>query len=149
VTSARLLVLLLRLGGAVLSLAFLAVVMPADWMVATHAWLGLGELPRLPIVDYLTRSVAALYGIRGVLMLLAARDLVRFKPIIRYLGITDIVFGMVVTGIDVSSGLPMWWTLGEGPPVVVYGGALLYLASRVRDYGGSTKQDPPYAASRS
>ena len=53
-----LLVVLLRLAGAVMVTAFLAVLLPADWMADTHTRLGLGEFPRMPIVDYLARSVA-------------------------------------------------------------------------------------------
>lgn len=59
----RLLVLLLRLAGGITTIAFLAMLLPADWMAATHRWLGLGEFPRTAVVDYLTRSVAALYGL--------------------------------------------------------------------------------------
>ena len=70
----RLLVVLLRLGGSGLMLAFLAVLLPVDWMAATHPRLGLGEFPRTPIVDYLTRSIAALYGF------MAFRWIVSFDP---------------------------------------------------------------------
>ena len=69
----RLLVLLLRLAGAVTIAAFPAMLLPTDWMDATHRWLGLGELPRAPVVEYLTRSIAALYGFHGVLLLVVAR----------------------------------------------------------------------------
>ena len=35
------------LGGS------LPVFMPVSWMAATHRWLGLGEMPTGPIVEYL------------------------------------------------------------------------------------------------
>ena len=124
----RLLVFLLRLGGAVTIAAFPAVLLPTDWMDATHRWLGLGELPRAPVVEYLTRSVAALYGFHGVLLLIVARDPVRHRPIVRYLGVMNIVFGVVLTLIDADAGLPIFWTLAEGPPLVAIGAAMLYLS---------------------
>ena len=57
----RLLVVLLRIGGVVTSAAFLAVFLPVEWMAATHQWLGLGEFPRAPVVDYLAHEVAVMY----------------------------------------------------------------------------------------
>ena len=59
-TRQTLLRVLLRLGGCLLLTAFVAVLLPVSWMAATHEWLGLGEFPRAPVVDYLARSVAAL-----------------------------------------------------------------------------------------
>jgi hypothetical protein len=61
-TARSLLVFLLRLGGTMTVLAFPAMLLPPDWMAATHRWLGMGELPEAPVVDYLARSVSALYG---------------------------------------------------------------------------------------
>ncbi len=37
-----------------------AVVMPFDWMNVIHRQAGLGELPDVPIVGYLTRSISGL-----------------------------------------------------------------------------------------
>ena len=127
----RLLVLLLRLGAVVTMAAFPAMLLPTDWMAATHRWLGLGELPRAPVVEYLTRSIAALYGFHGVLLFVVSRDLVRFRPIVRYLGIMNVVFGSLIVLIDVHAGLPPFWTLAEGPPMIAMGAAVLYL-SRAR-----------------
>src|SRR5687768_17573509 len=93
-TSARLLVFLLRLGGVATVTAFLAIFLPVDWMVRTHAWLGLGEFPRSPIVDYLTRSVAALYGFHGCLLLLISTDPVRYRAIVAYVATMNVLFGI-------------------------------------------------------
>jgi hypothetical protein len=127
----RLLIFLLRFAGVVTMTAFLAMLLPTEWMVTTHRWLGLGELPRMPIIEYLTRSVAALYGFHGVLLLLVSRDPERHLPIVRYLGVMNVVFGLLIILIDVHAGLPMFWTLFEGPPIIGLGSAILYL-SRTR-----------------
>jgi hypothetical protein len=124
----RLLVFLLRLGGAFTVLAFPAMFLPVEWMASTHHWLGLGELPRAPVVDYLARSVAALYGFHGVLLLIVARDPVRFAPIVRFVGVMNVAFGLMMTAIDAHAGLPSWWTLTEGPPIVGFGIAILLLS---------------------
>jgi hypothetical protein len=126
----RLLIILLRLAGVVTITAFLAMLLPTEWMVTAHRWLGLGELPRMPIIEYLTRSVAALYGFHGVLLLLVSRDPERHRPIVRYLGVMNVVFGVLIMLIDVHAGLPTFWTLLEGPPIIGLGSAVLYLSRR-------------------
>jgi hypothetical protein len=126
--SSHLLVLLLRLGGVITLTAFLAMLMPTDWMAATHEWLGMGEFPRAPVVDYLARSAAALYGFHGVLLLLVSRDPVRYRSIVRYLGFMNVVLGVMFVFIDLHAGMPALWTLAEGPPVAAFGLVVLYLS---------------------
>ena len=132
-TQRKLLVVLLSLGGAVTSAAFLAVFLPVEWMAATHQWLGLGEFPRAPIVDYLARSIAALYGFHGVLLFIIARDPARYRTIVQYAGVMNIVFGLLLTGIDVNAGMPAYWTLAEGPPIIGFGLVVLYLSRSLRE----------------
>lgn len=129
VTHQRALVLLLRFSGAVLLLAFGAMLLPADWMAAVHGWLGMGEFPDAPLTGYLVRSVAALYGFHGVLVLVVAGDPVRYERIVLYLGVMDIVFGLMMLAIDVHAGMPWFWTALEGPSLVGVGLLVLYLRS--------------------
>jgi hypothetical protein len=128
--SQRLLVILLRLGGVVTLSAFLAMLLPVEWMASTHRWLGLGEFPHSPVVDYLARSVAALYGFHGVLLLIVASDPVRFLTIVRFIGVMNVGFGLILVAIDAHAGLPWWWTLGEGPPITAFGLVVLFLSRR-------------------
>jgi hypothetical protein len=124
----RLLVWLLRLGGVLTTSAFAAIFLPVEWMAGAHEWLDLGEFPRAPVVDYLARSIALLYGFHGVLLFIISSDPVRFRPIVRYVGVMNLVFGIVMTGIDMFAGMPDWWTLAEGPPIAGFGVAILYLS---------------------
>jgi hypothetical protein len=119
--------LLLRLAGVFACTAFLAIFLPADWMASTHQWLGLGEFPRSPLVDYLTRSVAALYGFHGALLLLISRDPVRYRTIVQFVAVMNMVFGAIMALIDWHAGLPWWWTLGEGPPIIAFGAVIAFL----------------------
>ena len=125
----RLLRLVLRAGGTVLVLAFLAMLLPFDWMAATHAWLGMGELPRAPVVDYLARSVAALYGFHGILLFIVATDPEKYRTIVRYLVFMNIALGLMLLVIDVHAGLPLFWTLAEGPWLIGVG-LLLWVLNR-------------------
>ena len=126
--SNRLLVLLLRFGGVITVPAFLAVFLPVEWMAATHQWLGLGEFPRAPVVDYLARSIAALYGFHGVLLFIVARNPVQHRSIVQYLGVMNIGLGLLLTAIDINAGMPAFWTLSEGPPIIGFGAIVLYLS---------------------
>lgn len=115
------LVFLLRVAGTFTSLAFLAMLLPVDWMDAIHRALGLGELPRAPVVDYLARSVAALYGFHGALLLLVSTNPVKYRAIVWFIAILNIVFGAMIVAIDLHAGMPMFWTLFEGPSLIVFG----------------------------
>ncbi len=105
--------------------------LPVDWMAAVHRWLGLGDFPATPIVDYLTRSLSLLYALHGGVLIAVAADVRRYAPVIVYVGAAHALFGMVILGVDLHAGLPLHWTLGEGPPITVLGLVLLWLARAV------------------
>ena len=123
----RILVVLLRFAGVFTVTAFLAMFLPTDWMAATHRWLGLGVFPRAPVVDYLTRSIASLYGFHGVLLLLISKNPAHYRSIVRYVGVMNVLFGIFLVVIDFHAGMPQWWTLTEGPPIAAFGLVVLYL----------------------
>jgi hypothetical protein len=128
----RTLILLLRVCGGVMLLALFAIFLPTEWMAWTHRWLGLGEFPASPLVDYLTRSISALYAVYGGLLMLLARDVRRFAPVIVYLAVTGLAFGVVMIGVDFGAGMPRYWSVGEGPLVLVLSSVILWLARGIR-----------------
>jgi hypothetical protein len=123
----KLLILFLRFGAALLGLAAFAAVMPFSWMAAVHAGFGLGTLPDLPIVGYLTRSLSALYVFHGVIVYFLSRDVRRYGPLIDCNAACMFVFGVFVLGLDVAVAMPLLWTLGEGPLLIVFAGILWWL----------------------
>jgi hypothetical protein len=127
----RLLRLIFRVAGVVLLLAIPAIFLPTDSMARIHAALGLGEMPRGALVEYLTRSVSALYAFHGGVFLLMARDLRRYREMALYFGAGDVVFGTVIFGIGLRAGLPAMWLWSEGPPTVLVGMVVLSLALRI------------------
>jgi hypothetical protein len=134
----QVLVILLRyLFGIPGLFALVAVVMPVSWMVATHRWLGLGEMPTAPVVEYLARSVSAFYALLGALCLVMASDLERYRPLVRFFGVALALLGIVFTGVDVIAGMPWWWTALEGPGAVPVGALVFYLARPASVKGGS------------
>jgi len=129
----RLLVLVLRLAGVMSGLAIVAVVMPRAWMAACHDWLGLGALPDGAIVEYLARSLSAFYAMFGGLCILVSFDIRRHAGVVTYLGVTHVAFAAVVLAVDLSAGLPWYWTAAEVPPAMLFGVAILALQAGGRD----------------
>ena len=124
---------LLRVAGTIELFALIFIVAPESWMVSIHAWLGLGELPRDPIVGYLARSTSAFYAMLGGLLWVVSFDLTRHREVLIYLGWAQALFGVALLGIDTYEGLPMSWTLFEGPLVIPLGLATLWLARQLPD----------------
>src|SRR5262245_25198253 len=102
--------------------------MPVSWMAATHQWLGLGEMPTAPVVEYLARSLSAFYALVGALCLVVASDLERYRFLVRFLGAAFALMSVVFLGVDLAAGMPWWWSASEGPGGVVFGGLLFLLA---------------------
>lgn len=121
--------------------ALVAVLMPMSWMVAIHRWLGLGDMPTDRIVGYLARSLSAFYVFTGALCLVVSSDLERFSPLACFLGLAFFFMGAVATGIDFAVGMPWWWSYFEGPPAVLLGVFMYFLAR-----SENRKRDDPAAA---
>jgi hypothetical protein len=115
----HLLAILLKTSGTVMGLAIFAVVMPRHWMAATHEWLGLGGFPDGPIVDYLARTLSAMYAFYGGLLWICSLDVRRFAAIITYSAVAGVVFAVAVFVIDVRIGMPPSWTACEAPIVLL------------------------------
>ncbi len=113
-------------------MAVFAIFLPTAWMAAIHRWLGLGEFPDAAIAQYLARSVSAFYAMFGGLTILASLDVRRFGPVITYLAVVFMAFGVVITGVDTLAKMPTYWTLFEGPPTFGIGLVILLLNRRVR-----------------
>jgi hypothetical protein len=111
--------------------ALVPVLMPMSWMAAAHRWLGLGEMPTGPIVEYLARSLSAFYALVGALCVAMASDLDRYRPLVRFFGVCLALLGIVFTGVDLAAGMPWWWTALEGPGAVPVGALVYYLARPV------------------
>ncbi len=127
----RLLRLFLRIIGTAAFLALVAVIMPYSWMNAIHQWLGMGQLPAEPIVGYLARSTSAFYALLGGLFWVVSFDLHRHRMVLCYLGIVIVIFGVALLVVDLLEGMPLWWTIGEGPFNIVFGVVILALARRL------------------
>lgn len=126
-SSAKCLRALLAMIGCGLMVAAAAVFLPVKTMAQMHSWLGLGEFPDAPITRYLARSTSLLYAVHGVLMVYASFDIKRYWPMIAVFGWVHVVIGLTMLGIDLTSAMPLYWVAGEGIPIALAGGLIIYL----------------------
>jgi hypothetical protein len=134
-TADKVLVLLLRFVGVTALFALVAVFMPLSWMASIHRWLGLGDMPTAPVVEYLARSVSIFYALFGALCLVMAADLERYRPLVRFLGLALALLSVVFLGVDLAAGMPWWWSASEGSVGVVLGALMFVLARPVHRNG--------------
>ena len=127
----RTLVILLRLSGIGLLIALFPAVMPFAWMDEIHRRMDLGQLPDIPIMGYLTRSLSALYALHGALVFFVSLDVRRYLPVIKCLFVLAILFGAGMFILDLVVGMPRQWAYCEGPSIIILSCIALWLTSRV------------------
>lgn len=125
-TRDRFLLLFLRTAGAVAGSAALCAVMPLRAMDAVHRALGMGPLPSQPIVAYLARSTSAFYALLGALLWALSLDLARYRPLVRGTGVAFIALGLLLLWTDITSGMPLFWQVAEGPVDALFGAFLVW-----------------------
>lgn len=106
--------------------------MPRPWIEAAHRLLGLGEMPAAPIVAYLARSTSALYAMHGAILIFVSFDVGRYDGLIRFLAAAAMVHGAALVAIDCAAGMPLYWTVLEGPCFAATGAAVLALRRLAR-----------------
>lgn len=124
-------VVLLRIGALLTGSAVFAIFLPEESMASMNATAGLGEFPAVPLTGYLTRSLSAMYAIHGGLLFVLSTDVVRYRPVIEFVGWATAALGVAMTGIDLTAPMPLWWTLVEGPSVIVIGVVLALLVRKL------------------
>lgn len=127
--------------GAGLMLATVAVFFPVSLMEIFHRWLGLGDFPDAPITIYLARSTSLLYAMHGAVMLYVAWDFERCQALVPLLGLLHVVLGVAMIGVDLNAGMPLYWIAGEGLPIALTGGAILWLFGRSASTSNSQSSD--------
>ncbi len=125
------LVVILRFVGVTGLFALPAVFLPHAWMDSIHGYLGLGSLPDEAIVGYLARSLSAFYWAFAVITLYISWDVERYRSIVALWGLLFVFLGVLLLGIDISAGMPLLWTLLEGPPTILVGFIVIWLQRRL------------------
>lgn len=126
------LVWLLRMDGVLLLCAIPFIFIPFSVMVEIHTWLGLGELHETPLMNYLTRSLSMIYALHGAVVLYVSCDVMKNWNLIRLLAMLTVALGAVLAWVDFSAGIPWWWLLSEGPPIVAFGAWILAIQRHIQ-----------------
>lgn len=135
----RYLRLYLQFGACVLLVALPCAALPYAWMDAIHRMLGLGTLPNEPMVLYLARSASLLYAAIGCLYLFMARELPRYRDLLRFLAWLEVGLGLMLLPIDLWTGMPWFWTACEATFIVGWALGLLALL-RLQDQPAPTEE---------
>lgn len=130
----------LRVIGASALLAFAAAIMPEKWMIEIAQELGIDPFPESPLTFYLARNLSLLYGFVGALLCILSTDLPRYRDLIRWAALGTIAFGVLQWVVDAISGLPGWWTIGEGGSTLAGGLLLRWLERTARPANRSPSQ---------
>ena len=128
----RLLVLLLRLDGIIMLSALFPSMMPLAWMQDIHQCLGMGALPDGPLVGYLTRSLSVMYAMHGAVLLFLSLNVRRYVPVVKFVAVVTILFGLGMLALDVAVGMPPFWIACEGPALFLLYCVVLWLTGRVQ-----------------
>ena len=116
----------LRVVGVLAMLAIVAVFMPLSWMASVHESIGMGKMPEGPIVEYLARSLSALYALLGCWIFYLSGRVPEQLGFVRLFGCLLAVFGVVLGWVGLQSSMPVTWVLLEGPPAILLGLWILY-----------------------
>ena len=125
----RWLIRFLQFIGTSAIFAFGAAIMPEKWIVEVAEELGFEPFPHSPLTFYLARNLSLLYGFIGVLLWIITLDWHRYRPLVPWVIVGTIAFGILQAIVDAQSAMPMWWTLGESLSTIV-GGVMLAVLER-------------------
>ena len=100
-----------RLVGLSGMLAIVAVVMPFSWMAETHEYLGLGKMPEGAIVEYLARSLSAVYVVLGVVLWKVSFRFAQQLELVRLLRIRQVSLMLGWLPRDRQASLELGWLL--------------------------------------
>ena len=127
----KLLTLVLKGFGIICCLAVVPLLMPTSWMAACHEWLGLGDFPEAPIVEYLARLTSGLCALLGLLALVLATNVRHYAAVIRLLAVSLATLEIINLLYGFSSGLPAWWIWSDAIGAGVFAIAVLYLQQKI------------------
>jgi len=99
--------------GVVDMFALPAAAMPFAWMQWINTNFGHGDLPDVPVVEYLARHVSLWYAVHAATFLFLATDVPRYRPVIRFLAWLGLAFCTCLLLVNLASDLPLWWAVGE------------------------------------
>ncbi len=72
-----------------------------------------------------------LYAVFGFVLIYLTTDIRHYRDLIALIAILTCIGGAFLTGLDFWAGMPPSWSWTEGPPMILIGLWMLWLARRV------------------
>ncbi len=136
-TNEKMLVWFIRFTAVMFLCAAPAVVMPTEWKRAIAEFSGV-TLPDSPLVEYLTRSMSALYATMGASYWFMSCDIRRYLPLLRFSVPVMAAFDVTIIILDLMIPMPASWIAGEAFSIILWTLALWWLVRRA----SSTPTEP-------
>ena len=103
----------------------LSVLLPETWIDSVLAWCGLAPIPDSVLFRYLMRGSGYMLISFGVLIWIAASDVMRYKPIVIAVVTVFLVGAPVSYSIATLVGLPFWLRVLDASICILSGGVPL------------------------
>jgi len=82
---------------------------------------------------YLTRSLSFMYAMHGAFVFFISFDFRRFLPVVKFVAVVTILFGLWMTALDIVVAMPVFWIAAEGPSLVILYCVVLWLTGQVQN----------------
>jgi len=98
---------------------------PDGWMSVFLGWFGAEPMPHAIFMRYCLDGGGLIIGGVGVVIWVAATDIVRYRPIVIAITALHLIAAPVFYVMDTTVGMPLWWRVMDFGSFLVGGGLLL------------------------
>ena len=98
---------------------------PDSWMNTFLGWFGAEQMPPAIFMSYVLRGAGLIIAGVGVVIWIAATDIVRYRPIVVAIIALHLIAAPVFYVMDAIIGMPLWWRVMDFSCFFVAGGVPL------------------------
>lgn len=98
---------------------------PDSWMNIFLGWFRAGPMPHAIFMSYCLRGSGLIIGGVGVVIWIAATDIVRYRPIVIAIIALHLIAAPIFYLFDAIVGMPFWWRVMDFGCFLAGGGVLL------------------------
>lgn len=117
--------LVLRAASLVLFTGLPGILLPAKALEKFSWFMGYGQPQLDPLSVFMTADAACASVVLALVLGFLARDPVSYQPLVRLLGWTFLIVGLLWVSLGIQCPLPWWWTASASAGCVAVGALLL------------------------